>query len=809
VTELRDRLQKTLGSAYTIERELGGGGMSRVFVAEEVALGRRVVVKVLSPELAAELSAERFAREIRVAAQLQHPNIVPVLAAGGAEGVPYYTMPLVDGLSLRARVSREGALPLNDSVSVLRDVARALAYAHEHGVVHRDIKPENVLIHGDAAVVTDFGIAKAVSASRTNAPGGTLTQVGTSLGTPEYMAPEQATGDPNVDHRADIYSFGCMAYELLAGETPFRGRPTHQIIAAHVKEEPAPLASRRSDVPPALAALVARCLEKDPERRPQSAREVLQALDVINTPSLANTYQWATARRKGFRWGVPALAAAVVVVAAALLLAKLGTTGGGATADQQAKSLVVLPFANVGGDSAQEYLADGITDELTTALGKSGVRIASRNAAYRYKGQRAVDAREVGRALGVGTVLQGSVRRAGNQLRVSAQLSSATDGVELWQDTYDGDVKDVFKLQDDVARKVTSALQSRLGGGAPATGTATAAAPAATQGTSNEEAYDFYLKGQYALQQRRPGLGGAVGYFERAVAKDPAFARAYAGLATALGFETFYGLSRPEPGYRRAIAAARRALELDSAMVEAHVALGSIYSILYRWDDAIAETRRAVAIAPGSALAHYFLGHLLAYVGKYTESLDELKRAQVIDPYSSAFEAWYAQALVLTGQTEAAYAAAKRAWELDSTSLLTQGFVPSVYLFTGRTDEARAVTRHVTRTNFTNGTLGFALARMGDRAGALEIQRSIEARRASGWLDNVALGTIALGLGDTTRALAALERAMEVGEPVGRLIPLQAQLFDPIRRSARFAEIVRRVGLDEKSLTSANGGRPK
>ena len=238
---VRDQLQTTLGAAYTLGRELGGGGMSRVFVARDASLERDVVVKVLAPELAAGVSAERFTREIKLAAGLQQANIVPLLAAGETNGLPYYTMPFVDGLSLRARLERNGALPAGEAISVLRDVVRALAYAHEHGVVHRDIKPENILLSGDAAVVTDFGIAKALAASKTQAPGGTLTQVGTSIGTPAYMAPEQAAGDPATDHRADLYALGCVAYEMLAGAAPFAGRPVHQLFAAHMNDVPAPL----------------------------------------------------------------------------------------------------------------------------------------------------------------------------------------------------------------------------------------------------------------------------------------------------------------------------------------------------------------------------------------------------------------------------------------------------------------------------------------------------------------------------------------------------------------------------------------
>jgi tetratricopeptide (TPR) repeat protein len=285
VTDLRSQLQTTLGAAYTLERELGGGGMSRVFVAEEMALGRRVVVKVLPPDLTAGVNVDRFKREIQVAARLQHSHIVPVLTAGEMDGVPYYTMPFVEGESLRGCIARTGPLAMREAIGVLRDVAKALAYAHEHGVVHRDIKPDNVMLAGGSATVVDFGIAKAISAARTDTPNATLTQVGTSIGTPAYMAPEQAAGDPDTDHRADLYAFGCMAYETLTGRPPFTATSPHKLMAAHMSETPQHIATLRPDTPDSLAALVMRCLEKDPDRRPASASELVATLDTVTSGS--------------------------------------------------------------------------------------------------------------------------------------------------------------------------------------------------------------------------------------------------------------------------------------------------------------------------------------------------------------------------------------------------------------------------------------------------------------------------------------------------------------------------------------------
>jgi eukaryotic-like serine/threonine-protein kinase len=311
--DLRERLQASLGTAYTIERELPRGGMSRVFVALETALGRRVVIKVLAPELTATLSAERFRREIMLAARLQHPNIVPLLASDQAGASLFYTMPLVDGESLRERIDRERPMEFGNITRILEEVASALAYAHDENIVHRDIKPENVMFFHGRAVVLDFGIGKALASAQREDSDGRITAAGVSLGTPTYIAPEQASGDPTLDHRADIYALGVVAYEMISGHPPFRGRTPQAIMAAHARETPEPLASRRSDIPPALARIVMQCLEKVPTDRPNSAAEIVQALSPASqktetSSSLARIPIW-----------VPWLLAAVSTTAAVVL----------------------------------------------------------------------------------------------------------------------------------------------------------------------------------------------------------------------------------------------------------------------------------------------------------------------------------------------------------------------------------------------------------------------------------------------------------------------------------------------------------
>jgi serine/threonine-protein kinase len=349
---LLEQLQESLGSAYTIDRELGGGGMSRVFLATENRLNRKVVVKVLPRDLAASVSAERFEREIQLAAQLQQANIVPLLSTGKTDGLPYFTMPFVEGESLRTRMAAESKFSITECVSILRDVARALSYAHSNGVVHRDIKPDNVLLSHGTAVVTDFGIAKALSDSRSDASSSSLTQTGTSLGSPAYMAPEQVAGDPNVDHRADLYAFGCMGYELLTGEPPFTAATPQRVFAAHLTEKPQPVSSKRPDVPRGLAAIVMRCLEKDPNDRPENAAEILAALESVST---SDSMPADTPRREAFnpttRRIVIAASVLVLIAVAGAAFEKFYSSAPAPTVD---RSVAVLPLTNLSGDKAND-----------------------------------------------------------------------------------------------------------------------------------------------------------------------------------------------------------------------------------------------------------------------------------------------------------------------------------------------------------------------------------------------------------------------------------------------------------------------
>jgi len=469
MSDLRDQLAATLGAAYAIERELGGGGMSRVFLAEEKALGRKVVVKVLAPELGAGVNTERFQRETQLAARLQHPHIVPLLSAGTVEigpasAGPYYTMPFVEGETLRARLAREGELPVADAVRVLRDVADALRYAHDHGVVHRDIKPENVLLSGGHAVVADFGVAKALEIGQDRSSG--LTSVGMALGTPAYMAPEQAAADPATDHRADLYALGVVGYEILTGRPPFGGITPQQQLAAHATQTPTPVGRERPAVPPALAALIMRCLEKRPADRPQNAAEVVQALESVLTPGAGTValFPVATApRSRRWRW----LAAAGGLGLAGLAYWQLAPSGGPTptgSAPAAGPFIAVVPFSMVGGDTSQAYFGQGMAEEIANSLTKvAGLRVLGRSTTARAFAPRSdLDNQSVARGLGVTAVLDGTVERAGGRLRVGTQLTNVADGVVLWSEA-EAHCRRIVDISADRSARCFGRLRIRQG----------------------------------------------------------------------------------------------------------------------------------------------------------------------------------------------------------------------------------------------------------------------------------------------------------------------------------------------------------
>jgi serine/threonine-protein kinase len=680
--DLREQLQATLGSGYTLESELGGGGMSRVFLALDNTLGRRVVIKVLAHELAADISLERFGREITVAASLQHANIVPLLSAGDVSGIPYYVMPYVDGESLRARMSRSDTVSLGEAMRILRDVANALAYAHDHGGVHRDIKPENVLLSGGAAAVIDFGIAKALSASKTHADHPTLTSAGTSLGTPAYMAPEQAVGD-DVDHRADIYAWGVVAYELLAGSHPFKGKTTsQQLVAAHLSEEAQPLGLVRSDVPLPLVSLVTRALAKRADDRPQSAQDLLRSLDVITTPTGETRSGGARSSSRGLSggWRI-AVAALVVLVAGAVIVAISRSRASVGVAADTARSIAVLPFTNLSGQPENEYFSAGMAEEITNALSKvPGLRVFGKGSTGALKA-RGFDVGRIAQDLGVGTVLQGSVQRAGARVRINLQLLNATNRLTVWSEKYDRDLKDAFEVQDEIARAVVGVLRLKLADGG--------SAQLVRVETANPEAHALYLQGLY-LWNWRTGRSNrqALSYFEQAIAKDSNYARAYAGVALAYGVIPVFEDVAVDSIVALSREAAARALALDSTLAEAHIALGRAEMTVWRNLSAQREFERAIHFDSNVATAHLQYGLLLKHLGRHDQAIREMRRARQLEPQSLIANTILGAAFLAARRYDEAGARFREVIELDSTFSAAQYFQSELLAVQKRFDEA-------------------------------------------------------------------------------------------------------------------------
>ena len=807
--DLREQLQQTIGSDYVFERELKSGGMSRIFLAEEIGLGRRVVVKVLSGELGAVLSAERFAKEVRLAASLQHPNIVPILRAGTAGDLPYYTMPYISGESVRSRVDHSGSLTTAKAISILRDVACALEFAHGAGIVHRDIKPENVLLAGDAAVVIDFGIAKALSASRTDTKdtlmsgGGrsTLTVAGSLVGTPAYMAPEQVSGDA-IDARTDIYAWGLLAYELLGGSHPFRDRNSaQQIMVAHMTETPQSLARRIQSLPSPIVSLVMRCLEKDPNDRPQSASAVLDGLASVSASPLGKS---TVARRSVQIIGAAALVGLMLTgfVGRHRLARAFGAE---APASIGTQSLAVLPFFNVGGDTANAYFAEGMADELTSQLTKvPGLRVASRTSAFALRTNRDLDVREIGKRLGVSAVLEGTVRRSDGRLRVTTQLTSAADGLTLWSDTYERDSKDIFAVQDQIAKAIVSALGPTLSGGS----TEVRNALATGSGTNSVDAYDLYLRGRYLLERRGKGVSQAAAYFSQAIAKDSGFARAYAGLSEALELFPYFAATPAREVEGRATAAATHALALDPRLAEPHAALALAHMHAFRWAAAEQEFHLALAADSTSATAHTQYGRYLMATGQILPARNQFRIARGLDPLAGTPSVWLSLMLSLSGDDPGAEEEARRAWELDSTLSTLHSVLALDRLHVGKLAEARAAIGSGEEDGPGSGVSAFVLASIGDTARAAVIRHRLDGLPADSWMLNTARAFAYLGIPDTSRALAALEAAQRAGEITPNSQPFVGRMYDGVRSNARFARILEGFGLSNRGLTSPLGGRP-
>jgi serine/threonine protein kinase/tetratricopeptide (TPR) repeat protein len=807
--------------------------MSTVFVARDNTLGRLVVVKVLPYELAATVSVDRFKREIMLSAALQHPHIVPVLSSGettpndgdGATRLPFFIMPFVEWESVRARLAR-GPLSVREAVSILKDVSRALAYAHGRGVIHRDIKPDNILRSGGSATVTDFGVAKALSASRegkqpTPTRTGTITLVGTSIGTPAYMAPEQAAGDPSTDHRADLYALGIVGYEMLVGTPPFHGRAPQQLLAAQLTEAPPQIASRRYDVPEALATLIMRLLEKEPAKRPKTAAEVTRLLEdpAVVSGTFVSAPQTRPQKPRRVLWALAGAGILASVAAGGAWFSNhhvppTSAAAPAATPAATSRSIAVIPLVNISRDTSDAYFAAGMTAELTNALSRiSGLRVAAGNeSAARDKAASPVD---LGKALGVNMVLVGTVQRDRGRLRVTARLVNTADGFTVWSDMFERESKDVFKMQDEISSAIVSAISPELSG-TPAAAASTAPAAkdtvasasttAVARGTADLQAYDLYLRGRFFFDKRgESSLKRALDYFEQAAKKDTTFARPYAGIANVYALLPLYANVRADSVMPLALAAINHAVSLDSTLSDAFASRGALLQANWQWAQAERDYERSLRLDPNSAPAHQWYGELLLIDGRAPLAQAQLKRATELDPLSPIIYGSYGLALAAARQPEAAVAAARRAVELDSTLLVSRFMLGTVYLQANRVAEATRELENAARLDATSvptmGLLGYAYARAGKTSQATELARGLESSIGKKAGAAAAAARVYVGLGDNGRALTLLERAATIHDPFFSSESMLESFFDPIRADPRFEALISRVGLSKRLLS--------
>jgi len=748
MTQTLASFASALADRYAVERELGRGGMATVYLAEDRKHGRKVAIKVLRPGLAASLGAERFLREIGIAARLAHPHIVPLIDSGEANGMLYYVQPFVPGGSLRERLDAEKRLALKETLRIAQEVGAGLDYAHRNRFVHRDVKPENVLFADGHALLADFGVARVYSASETEG----VTDAGIAVGTPEYMSPEQASGEPNVGSASDVYSLACVVYEMLTGEPPVRGMGARATLAKQVTDVPRPVRALRPDAPAHIERTLARALAKDPGERFPTVAEFV----------------------------------------AALQREQPGGGGAGAIGAVIGRSIAVLPFVNASPDRENEYLSDGITDELINALAKvDGLRVASRTSVFALKG-KPQDVRAIGALLGAAWVLEGTLRRSGDRLRITAQLTSTEDGQLLWSERFDRTFADVFAIQDEIARTIVDTLRV-----APF---AEFAAPSPNRRTENITAYGLYLRGRYAWNTRtQEGITEAIRYFEQAIAEDPRYAPAYTGLADSYSLQLDYRSVPVAEGFALAKQYARKALELDETVAEAHASLAwSLFIYDWDWEGAGREFRRALELDPRYATAHQWYAFWLTARGRLDEALVEAHTALELDPASVSIRRSVGWVYYYARRYDQARYHMARAVAMNPTAAETYRVLGLLLAQQDQWNEAERVLREGMTlpgaATYTTAALGYVLARAGKRTEAEGLLAELEDQRRRDYVSPVAFATLYLGLDDHERALDWTERALE--ERRGWLAYLRVNpLLDPLRGQARFEAMIQKLGL--------------
>jgi serine/threonine-protein kinase len=742
-----------------------------VFIANEIRLGRKVVIKTLPHRAPHSVSVERFRREIQVAAGLQNSHIVPVLTTGVADGFLYYVMPYVEGETLRARLSRVGALSAEDAVAVWRDVLDALGAAHAAGIVHRDIKPENILLSGRNALVADFGIARAVEASTQDRE---VSGPGVMLGTPAYMAPEQMLEENSGDHRIDIYAAGLVMYEMLAGTSPFSGMSVSETVEAQRTRVPQGLS--RQDLPAPLASLVKQCVEKDPRARPSSVESILEQLETART---------GDQRRRNRRLVVSTIAIlsaiGLLTAGAYTLFEKSAPPRGDSrvmSASPGPASLLVLPLQNTSGEGGDASLSDGMTAELIGRLtANSNLRVIPGASVVTLRGTRR-NPREIADSLGISNVLEGSMQIVGSRLRLQVRLIDARDGSTRWSDVYDREMSDVFALQDEISQHVSTELGSGPRGNAPTP----------ERYTPNIVAYEWYLRGMdVSLMRTDAGTQQGIQYFNNAIAADPGFAAAYAGLAR-LYLQFGNGKVRRREWFARAESAAVKAVALDDSLAEAHVGLGWVLLATGRMSRAESELKTAVALNPAAPRAHEGLARLYMETRRTSEELAEARAGLANDPLSYSAVREMALALNMNKRCDESLRILAPLKSLKPPAVIAGVISGQCYAYKKMWPEAiREFQWTVDNGNSSVGPafLAYALARGGRSGEARKILAEMLARRTYS-RGGFGIGIVYAGLKDYDRAFQWLEKG--IGEAQSTQYILDP-MFEDLQRDPRFRRL--------------------
>jgi serine/threonine-protein kinase len=768
-------------SRYRILEKIGEGGMGVVYKAEDTKLHRRVALKFLPSSLqSSTVEKERFIHEAEAAAALDHANICTIYEIDEVDGHLFIAMAYVEGREL-AHMLDSGPLSLDQAMDLASQIAAGLQAAHKKGIVHRDMKSGNVLVTEEGqAKIMDFGLAKRSGRRQ-------LTQVGSTLGTVPYMSPEQARGD-EVDHRTDIWSFGVLLYEMLAGRLPFRSDYSEALVYSILNEDPPPIETLRADLPADLARIVKTCLQKDREARYDSVADVLA--DLRQTREQNGTGQpvrpQAASRRNFLRWGLIGAAAVVITVILLLIL----PPGNDQTA--RIESLAVLPFENLTGDPEQEYFVDGMTDALISDLAKIGaLRVISRTSVMQYK-DATKSLPQIARELNVAAVIEGTVMRSEERVRITAQLIDARADRHLWSGRYERDLKDILQLQSEVTRAIAGEIKLTL---SPREEQRLASAPSV-----NRKAYELYLKGKYHWNKRtEEALTKAIEYYRQSIEEDPAYAWGYAGLAECYTVLSFYSRVPPKESFPKAQAAAARAIAMDSTVADAYAALGDALLHYDRdWEGAQRAFHRALELKPGHATARTWFAEYLIAMGRYEEAIAEVKRARELDPLSLIINSSVGWNLYNAGRYDEAITVLQKTLDLNPDFPNAHFVLGQTYAEKSMYEEAIAelqTARSLAPTDMRHMQgLGYAYARSGKIDEAYRMLNELKDLEKDGYQSAYHVAVVYAGLGETDQMMLWLEKAMEEGAPYMPFCSV-APVFDSVRSDPRFTALLRQMGL--------------